>query len=1172
MRRSTGLAVILMVLAAAAAWSQAVQIPNPSFEQGDTGPTGWKLSGGEGAWEQTGHTGNRCVSVTGGGQDSNYWMIEGLKLEPGACYRFSYWTRIEPGTTGGCIVSGPGSVNRDFSGSEEWEQKAFVFTPVRAEDIIRLGQWWVKGKVYLDNVQLARVQPVHARRGELTLGAGESIQQGLYEFRPNWDGPGADYSRPLIRATSSFNSNRWPMGGSVEIVYRLGATGLQQQSAKVEVNLGYYNGGRCLVQAGKDGQAWQDVGAVGKEGKGEFDLPADLFPAEHVFVRLAASEAKDEAGNSKPGSFQITGFAYQAKLTDPLPDFRGETRFLAIEKSAPDVPVEVVSLGSLLPGEEQVVEMSVTNRGPRPLFLVASLGLARMGDTTGRGTGVTQTVPAGKSAVVRVPYEVPGAGEFDMAMGVSAAEGPGAKPQTQLWAARTTFDVPSLYEARYGYLLSDLGDCPLWWCEGTYKISRERPLPKEKRPAVSLSAARNEYEPVQLVLRPKQALSKVIVTVSDLAGPAGSKIPARNVTVDHVGYVHVQQATDSTGCVGDWPDPLPHYDGPFAAEAGRDHPLWLTVYEPPTAKAGDYRGAVTIQAGATPYRVPLELHVWDFTLPQESHVRSAFGFSPGEVYRYQNLKTPEERAQAVDLYFRNFAAHRINPYDPMCLGPIKVDFGAGTWTGGTRDETVKHSGARSLKIVDSDPKRVIEAGNSKLMPVQPGQKYRLSWWVKTAEPNQQYLVTLGTHDEAKQWISGHNIDIAKTGNGEWQHEEVDVTDRINDRARSVTLTLRPALWTEDGRFTGTAWFDDASLVGPDGQSMVSDPGFEQVPNAADVKVDFTAFDEQATKYLDGLKFGTSSLGLAGMGGGTFFSRTKGKIGEYEQGSPEYEALYDSYLRQLQDHLEQKGWLDKAYIYWFDEPEPRDYPFVKEGMELIKRHGPKLGRMLTEQPEPDLFGAVDIWCPVTPNYKPEVCQARQKLGEHAWWYVCTGPKAPYCALFIDHNAIELRMWLWQTWKYKVEACLVWASNYWTSSCAYPGPELQNPWQDPMSWVSGSDTPAGVKQGWGNGDGRFYYPPNQDVNHDKKTYLEGPVNSIRWEMLREGMEDAEYFYALKELVDQAPARGKPQAKVAAAAKLLEVPEAITTDLTHFTKDPQPLYAHREKLARAIEELGR
>ena len=85
------------------------------------------------------------------------------------------------------------------------------------------------------------------------------------------------------------------------------------------------------------------------------------------------------------------------------------------------------------------------------------------------------------------------------------------------------------------------------------------------------------------------------------------------------------------------------------------------------------------------------------------------------------------------------------------------------------------------------------------------------------------------------------------------------------------------------------------------------------------------------------------------------------------------------------------------------------------------------------------------------------------------------------------------------------------------------------------------------------------------------LEGPVASIRWEMLREGVEDYEFLWLLRDLL------GKKRNNLTAEEvkhyeSLLDVPAAITKDTTTFTTDPAPIYARRAAIAEAIEKLSR
>ncbi|MEA3367918.1 MAG: DUF4091 domain-containing protein, partial [Planctomycetota bacterium] len=310
-----------------------------------------------------------------------------------------------------------------------------------------------------------------------------------------------------------------------------------------------------------------------------------------------------------------------------------------------------------------------------------------------------------------------------------------------------------------------------------------------------------------------------------------------------------------------------------------------------------------------------------------------------------------------------------------------------------------------------------------------------------------------------------------------------------------------------------------------------------------------------------------------MGGGSFHARYEPNLLGYTEDTPEYQAAFSNYGRLLQAHLREKGWLKYAYVYWFDEPAPRDYAFVINGFRKLKQAAPDLARMLTEQVEPDLVGGPNLWCPVSHNYDHEAAEKRRAHGDRFWWYVCCGPKTPHAGLFIDHPATELRVWLWQTWKRRIEGVLVWSTNYWTSTAAYPDPDRpQNPYEDPMGWVSGYSTEKGVRRAWGNGDGRFVYPPESCADaHPPGPVPDGPVDSIRWEMLRDGLEDYEYLAILRRLLAEKGGRLKPDER-ARCEDLLAVPESISKDMTHFTADPAPIEARRAEVAEAIEALRR
>jgi len=723
----------------------------------------------------------------------------------------------------------------------------------------------------------------------------------------------------------------------------------------------------------------------------------------------------------------------------------------------------------------------------------------------------------------------------------------------------------------------------LWWASSGWKVSPQKTPPTSPTPAITIRAARNEAEAAQLIIHPRIPLTDLTLTALPFKGSGSSSISPQALDILEVRYVEITQPTDKTGRPGPWPDPLPPINKPLNLQPDRNYPFWLRITVPATAPAGIYLGAVRLEAQNYKVDVPIRLEVYDFTLPDRMSCTTAFGFSTSNVFRYHKLTDPEQKRQVLEKYWANFSAHHISPYNPAPLDPIRVTWPkikppTSKWSGGQTVTNEKHAGQRALLILDDRRDQNVTATYEPLIEI-PSAGLRLSFYFRTAIPNHPFLVSLNHYDQDRKWIYGRNNDIAIEGTGTWQKFD-QLIKNFPPNARYVRLNLHAAVWTEAGEKTGLVWFDDVSLTDPaTGKQLIEGGDFEppalEQPDEAEltVRFDFSAWDKAIQRAIDKFHFNSFRLTIPGLGGGTFHARYQPQLLGFSEDTPHYKILFNSYCRQLQEHLRERGWLDEAYIYWFDEPAPKDYAFVMNGFRKLIQAAPDLNRMLTEQIEPQLVGGPNIWCPVSPNYKPGPARERQELGEKIWWYICTGPKAPYCTLFIDHPGTELRVWLWQTWQRNIEGILIWQTNYWTSSAAYPDPKNpQNPYLDPMSWVSGYSTPKGRKRPWGNGDGRFIYPPEAAADaHPPAPVLDGPVDSIRWEMLRDGIEDYEYLTMLKALLDRKEQKLSPR-QARYYRSLLEVPSEITTDMTIFTKDPAPIEKRRDLIAHAIAKLRR
>ncbi|MER3499983.1 MAG: hypothetical protein C4295_00645 [Candidatus Fervidibacterota bacterium] len=934
--------------------------------------------------------GKPALAVRGRGEDSAYWRTATLSLQPGRAYVLRFRARTEG--TGGTIISGLNTVNRDFGSSTQWQEFAFAFrAPEMPNPFARLGHWHLKGQVFFDRAELYPAQVVHRRWGDLSLGEGESLQNGEYTDRHTLGWYGSTIHRTLWSQQAYFNTDRWAFGPGDAVIYRYNLP-FPMRGATLSIHVNYHTGGKVLAEASGDGQHWQRILTATKTGAVQVVLPENLFPTRQLYIRLSAEDA---------GAYgQINFYHFRAQV-----DYRGAPRIgqtLVVEErdTSPGLQVQWYN-----DGDSWVVHWQ--NQQPTPRQIEMAVGIDGRWQSAGRAN-----LKPNASAHTRVPLVGLSAGRHQIALRATTG-------RTSLYLAQTEVTLMTLDGSHYGYPLpapADFG--AVWWCEGAWKVGRHRPPPTGKTsPAVFIEAARGEYEPAQVVLRAK-APNTVLqsVSISDLQG-AKTHISASQVRLFEVATVRVEHPSDSLGAPGDYPDPLPPLVTPLPLPTDANQAIWILVHVPHSAQAGTYAGSITLRTNRGVLKVSLKVRVFDFALPSKVHLRSGFGIDAGLIERYHHLQTDEQKRTVWDLYMRSFAEHRLAPYVFYAYNPIHVRF--------------EGEGAN---------KRVI--------------------------------------------------------------------------------------------------------------------------------VDFSDFDKAGQRYLDELGFNAFLLPIQGMGGGTFYERYEGEFGGFKAGTPEYERLFGDYLHQIETHLREKGWLEKAYVYWFDEPEPRDYDFVIAGMQRIRRHAPGIRRLLTEQPEPPLYGHVDIWCGLTPEWTKERVAERRRAGEEVWWYICTGPRAPYIGLFIEHPAVELRLWAWQSWQYGVQGILIWQTNYWTSPTAFPN-SLQNPWEDPMSYVTGYGVPAGTKQFWGNGDGRFLYPPRRDPNQAHPPAIQPPISSIRWENLRDGVEDYEYFALLQAQIERVRHRA-PASLIAEAHKLLEIPEHISTDLTHFTSDPRPLLEHRRKVARMIERL--
>lgn len=279
----------------------------------------------------------------------------------------------------------------------------------------------------------------------------------------------------------------------------------------------------------------------------------------------------------------------------------------------------------------------------------------------------------------------------------------------------------------------------------------------------------------------------------------------------------------------------------------------------------------------------------------------------------------------------------------------------------------------------------------------------------------------------------------------------------------------------------------------------------------------------------------------GRRGGTFSNN-------WPESDDEIEKLL-SFYRAYAETLKFNKLFDYHYIYTWDEGKIGD-PRAAKIFSMIHRADPKLKNMVCNHGfwdpriDPEWGKDIDIWCFQIDSFNESKMRALKDLGKEIWMYVSgpSGMGSPNLA--IDFDSIDYRILAWLCWKYDIKGLLYWSVNWW-------------PFVDPFKSAANTKWEQ-------NGNGLLFYPG-----------ADGPIDSLRLEIFRDGMEDYEYLSLLakeiKEVEDKNLA-GNNQNLITKAKDLLEIDKTLISSPFSFTKDTQMLYKRRNDIAEMMEELKR
>lgn len=258
--------------------------------------------------------------------------------------------------------------------------------------------------------------------------------------------------------------------------------------------------------------------------------------------------------------------------------------------------------------------------------------------------------------------------------------------------------------------------------------------------------------------------------------------------------------------------------------------------------------------------------------------------------------------------------------------------------------------------------------------------------------------------------------------------------------------------------------------------------------------------------------------------------------------PEREA-YLKKLEQTAQRLQEKGWMDKALFYGYDEVAVMARHLIPQVVEMSQwahTAAPKWPILDTSAPEQALVGAVDVWCPTIDHFEPAFLKQRQGAGDRLWFY--TVWERP--GLMIEFPNTDYRIMFWECWKYGAEGFLYWGTTHWPYNVQGEGRWPARP------WVTYNSQPGH------NGCGYLIYPGADGT----------PLASTRLSLVRDGIEDYEYFALLQRLLKERAAQLPVEVRARAQAALA-IDAAVVTDHKHYTEDANLLEKHRAELAKLI-----
>ena len=348
-------------------------------------------------------------------------------------------------------------------------------------------------------------------------------------------------------------------------------------------------------------------------------------------------------------------------------------------------------------------------------------------------------------------------------------------------------------------------DYTFWTTPPSERVFKDDTVPAITGSEIKVYSAQNEFEPFQVVVNPADT-GIVKLNMDDF----GSGITTELYQVQ---YVDITTTSDNLGRLGPYPDPLwPLNNGDSVnVTLNENTAFWINVSVPAVTPPGDY--TANVQIGGVD--IPVTLHVFNFSIPDQLHVKSQMNFSYDTIStKYDVPGTGDEFWMYADMIKQFFIDHRLTPkavtwpgavagagagplIDYDCAGTITDNDGiwgfeqqadrylngtgllsgqfTETFNGGTGFPSFM-AATFSNSDASADPRpgtfcSLTRSAADWYTEDNPNSAYNLEWW-KWMTALQDYLNGLGYLDKAYYYFAGAPHDQADYDAVAWYSQEL----------------------------------------------------------------------------------------------------------------------------------------------------------------------------------------------------------------------------------------------------------------------------------------------------------------------------------------------------------------------------------------------------------------